>query len=124
GCDCHIVAERSLQPPNASSKLIIGTRISEFEIVIDNPRQQIKAISKHSKQQMKKRGLDLVDAQRYIDKSVLAIEQERTKTVKYISEEGTSIVNRNDKLVTVYSKSDFDEEERRLLALARGDVNE
>ncbi|RJQ27269.1 MAG: hypothetical protein C4589_08650 [Peptococcaceae bacterium] len=124
GCDCHLVSERSLQQGPMDSKLVIGTRISEFEVVIENPRQQIKGVSKHGERQMKTRGLNLEDAQGYIDTSVLAIEQERTKTVKYISEDGTSIVNRKDKLVTIYSKADFDKGERHLLARARGDNDE
>ena len=102
----------------------IGTKVSEHEVVIKNPYQKIIEISNHAKEKLKERNLSLELAQYYVDNSIAAIEQKRTGTIKYVSEVGITVLNKEGKLVTVYQKKFFDDETKKLLRLLKGDKNE
>jgi SPP1 gp7 family putative phage head morphogenesis protein len=114
------VIDEDIANPGNSDKIEVGTKLNEFETVIESPKQKIFQVSKHAAQQLTERNLRVQDAQRYVNNAVASILQSKTRTVKYISSEGTTILNAEGKLVTAYGANLFDENELDLLRRLKG----
>lgn len=85
--------------------------IQKFGKVIPPFKTKILRTTRHGDDRLNERGVTLNEAQSYVDEAVIAFEQ-RQGTYLFLSDKGVSVVNKKNKLVTVYPAKNYDETTR------------
>lgn len=79
---------------------------------------KITDVSDHARERMKERNITMEMAQGYVDNALIKIRQSKDKA-QYLAEDGTSIVVKSGRLITSFSKNEYDEPTRKKVEVAK-----
>lgn len=125
-CRCYLEYLTEIGYNISKGEYELGDTVGRFGILTNNPKIKInKNIpNRHSWEKLEERNIDIIDIEKWM-KYGACIEQDGGNKYVYITREGTAVVRKDGKLITAWSKDNYDENMIEIVKkLYGGDYNE
>lgn len=125
-CRCYVEYLTEIGYNISKGEYDLGDTVGRFGTLTNNPKIKINRDipNKHSWEKLEERNIDIFDIEKWM-KYGACIEQDGGNKYVYITREGTAVVRKDGKLITAWSKDNYDENMIEIVKkLYGGDYNE
>lgn len=125
-CRCYLEYVSEIGYNISKGEYELGDTVGKFGTLTNNPKIKINRDipNKHSREKLKDRNIGVYDVEKWT-KYGACIEQDGGNKYVYITREGTAVVRKDGKLITAWSKDNYDQNMIEIVKkLYGGDYNE
>lgn len=125
-CRCYVEYLTEIGYNISKGEYDLGDTVGRFGTLINNPKIKINRDipNRHSWEKLEERNIDIFDIEKWM-KYGACIEQDGGNKYVYITREGTAVLRKDGKLITVWSRDNYDENMIEIVKkLYGGDYNE